>query len=246
MLKERIIRVRVDETEAETLNALEKKYNMTKSQIIREGINSFEAMREKRIYPLRINKVLEALGKEYTVDSCGIIGDDIILGKGLWIDLHADYSVAKPKRIECGNCCITMKGNKIRVEGGFLEDIKKGLLIFHKNRRKGGLGMSYFSISDENDSVNSYILTSYKIAKQKDKVLVSFNSVDYCVTYELRPDTRFKNVDIIHDFVENILDKVVATGYTLKISEYLVRMYVTIGYETDDEYESGQFTASKC
>lgn len=246
MGKERIIRVRVDETEAESLNVLEKKYKVTKSQIIREGINSFGSMREKRMYPLRINKVLEVLGKEYTVDSCGIIGDDIILGKGLWIDLYADYSVSKPKRIECGNCCITMKGNKIRVEGGFLEDIKKGLMILHKNRRKGGLGMSYFNIYDENDNVSSYVLTSYEIRKQEDNVLVSFNSINYSVTYELRPDTRFKDVDIIKDFLEKLLDKVVAAGYTLQISEYFVRMYVTIGYETDDEYKSGQFTASKC
>ena len=125
MGKEQIIRVRVDEAELAALNILEKKYNMTKSQIIREGIKNYESMRENRMYPLRINEVLESLGKEYSVDSCGILGDDILLGKGLWIDLHADYSVPEPKRMEFGMCSVTMKGNKIHVEGGFIEDIKR-------------------------------------------------------------------------------------------------------------------------
>ena len=245
MGKEHTIRVRIDDVEAEALNALEKKYNVTKSQIIREGIKNFESIRENRIYPLRINRVLEALGKEYTIDSCGILGNDILLGKGLRIDLHADYSLSEPKHIEYGNCRIIMKGNKIHIEGGFLDDINKGLLLLHKSRKKGGGSMSYFSISDDNDNVKSYVLTSYEIETQDNNVLVSFNSVNYNVTYKLRPDARFKTVESIKIFLKKLLAKVISASYTLKISEFSQRMYVTIGYETDNEYVSEQFTGSK-
>ena len=65
------------------------------------------------------------------------------------------------------------------------------------------------------------------------------------VTYELRPDMRFETVDAICSSLQNKLTKAVASGYTVKISEYFARMYVMIGYETEDEFEMDQFTASK-
>lgn len=88
--------------------------------------------------------------------------------------------------------------------------------------------MSYFNISDDNDNEKSYILTSYKITKQKDCVLVKLDSNNYSITYELRPDVRFNTVDKIKNFIEKLLSKVVTNEYTLEISEYFERMYVII------------------
>ena len=105
--------------------------------------------------------------------------------------------------------------------------------------------MSHFNISDDNDNEKSYILISYKITKQKDCVLVKLDSNNYSITYELRPDVRFNTVDKIKNFIEKLLSKVVTNEYTLEISEYFERMYVIIGYETDEESEEGQFTVLK-
>lgn len=245
MGKEKVIRVRIDESEDKVLSDLEKKYNVTKSQIVREGIANYDSLQKEMLYPLRVQKVLESLGKSYVIDSCGIIGDDILLGKGVWIDLHADYFIPERKCIQYGNCHLTMKGNEIHIEGGYLEEIRKCLMILQRERRKGGIGMSYFNISDENDNVNSYILVSYELNRQEESVIVKFNSMNFSVAYELRPDVRFKTVDDIKNYLDQLLEKVVSEGYTLKISEYFTRMYIMIGYETDDEYKSGQFTASK-
>ena len=65
------------------------------------------------------------------------------------------------------------------------------------------------------------------------------------MVYELRPDTRFRTVDSIKSYLENVMDQVISRGYLLKISEYFSRTYVMIGYETDCDLEYGQFTASK-
>lgn len=94
-----------------------------------------------------------------------------------------------------------MKGNKIHIEGGYLEEIRKCLMILQRERRKGGIGMSYFNISDENDNVNSYILVSYELNRQEESVIVKFNSMNFSVAYELRPDVRFKTVDDIKNYL---------------------------------------------
>lgn len=245
MVKEKVIRVRIGEEEEKRLDELEKKYHLTKSQIVREGIANYESMHESRLYPLKVQEVLKSVGKDYIVDSCGIVEDDILLGKGVWIDLQANYFIPRQKCIQYGDCQLTMKDNLIHVEGGYLEDISKCLMILHRERKRGGVGMNFFSISDENDNVKSYLLVSYEIKKLEDCVEVEFHSIDYSVVYDLRPDTRFKTVDEIRSYLDKLLETIVTAGYMLKIDEYLVRKYVMIGYETDDEYVSGQFTASK-
>lgn len=245
MGKEKVIRVRIDESEEKVLSDLEKKYNVTKSQILREGIANYESLHKEMLYPLRIQQVVESLGKNYAVDSCGIIGDDILLGKGIWLDLHADYFIPKRKCIQYGECHLIMKDNEIHIEGGYLEEIRKCLMILQAERRKGGVGMSYFKIEDENKNINSYVLFSYELNIQEKSVLLKLNSMEFSVAYELRPDDRFKTVDDIKNYLEQLLEKVVSEGYTLKISEYFVRMYVVIGYETEVEYNREQFTASK-
>ena len=134
MGKEKVIRVRIGEEEEKQLYDLEERYNVTKSQIVREGISNYESMHESRMYPLRLQEVLKSVGKDYIVDSCGIVGDDILLGKGVWINLHAKYSIPKRKFIQYGDCQLTMKGNLIHIEGGYLEDIRKCLMILSRER----------------------------------------------------------------------------------------------------------------
>lgn len=72
MGKEIIIRVRIDEADSFVLNNLEKKYGMTKSQILRESIENFEAVRENKMYPLRMNKLTEPFGDSYKLKAKSI------------------------------------------------------------------------------------------------------------------------------------------------------------------------------
>jgi len=105
--------------------------------------------------------------------------------------------------------------------------------------------MSYYSIEGEDDTIKTFILVSYEVTPKEENVIVKFSSIENSVAYELRPDMRFESVDAICNSLQNKLTKAVASGYTVKISEYFARMYVMIGYETEDEFEMDQFTASK-
>lgn len=80
---------------------------------------------------------------------------------------------------------------------------------------------------------------------KENTVIVKFSSMKNSVTYKLRPDMRFQSVTSICSSLENKLTKAVGSGYMVKISEDFERMYVMIGYETEDEFEMDQFTASK-
>lgn len=246
MEKEKIIRVRIGETDEKTVEKMVDKYLVTKSQIVREGIANYEAVREGRLYPLNVQKILEPWGENYDIIDCGIVGDDLILGWGIWLELRAAYSVFRKREIQCGKAHLTMEKNVIRIEGGYLDDIKQCLISLWQEKSKGGAGMAYFSVTDDENQISTLVLTSYKIEKNKDSVELSLNSLnDVGVKYKLRPDMRFKTSDQIKKCLEQMFEKIISEGYILKISENFERLYVFIGYDTTDEFERAQFTASK-
>lgn len=245
MGKEIIIRVRIDEADNFVLNSLEKKYGMTKSQILRESIGNFEAVRENKMYPLKMNKLTETFGDTYKLKAYGVVDADIILGKGFWAELEADYHIRRDESVRFGSSILEMHDNLLRIKGGSLAEMQTCLKILNNKRRKGGLGMSYFSIEGEDDTIKTFVLISYEVTPKEEAVIVKFSSVENSVTYELRPDMRFGSVDAIYSSLQNKLTKAIASGYTVKISEDFARMYVMIGYETEDEFEMDQFTASK-
>ena len=245
MGKEIIIRVRIDEADSFVLNNLEKKYGMTKSQILRESIENFEAVRENKMYPLRMNKLTETFGDSYKLKAYGVVDADILLGKGFWAELEANYHIKRDEIVRFGSSILEMHDNLLRIKGGSLAEMQTCLKILNNKRRKGGLGMSYYSIEGEDDTIKTFVLVSYEVTPKEETVIVKFSSMENSVTYELRPDMRFETVDAICSSLQNKLTKAVASGYTVKISEYFARMYVMIGYETEDEFEMDQFTASK-
>lgn len=246
MGKEIMLRVRIDELEDQKLEKLKQKYNiMTKSQIIREAILNYETILENRVFTMDIQRILKGFGSEYSIEDYGVIDNDILLGKGIWVKLSAKYSVVKRKCITYGKCKLIMEDDKISIEGGYFNDIIKCLKILHKERVKGGAAMNYFSISDKNENVKSYAMISYEITKRENCVSVKLNSQDFSAMYELRPDERFKSIEEIKNYVEKLFSKIIEAGYILKISEYPERMYVYLGYETDEEYVSGQFTGER-
>lgn len=245
MGKEIIIRVRIDEVDSFVLNNLEKKYGITKSQILREGIKNFEAVRENKMYPLRMNRLTETFGDSYKLKEYGVVDADILLGKGFWAELEADYHMKGDEIVRFGSSILEMHDNLLRIKGGSLAEMQTCLKILHNKRRKGGLGMSYYSIEGEDDTIKTFVLVSYEVTPKKDTVIVKFLSMENSVTYELRPDMVFKSVNAICSSIANKLSKAVASGYTVKISEDFDRMYVMIGYETEEEFEMDRFTASK-
>lgn len=245
MGKEITIRVRIDEMDSFIINNLEKKYGMTKSQILREGIENFEAVREDKMYPLRMNKLTEGFGDIYKLKAYGVVDDDILLGKGFWAELKADYHIKREEVVQFGSSILEMHDDLLNVKGGSLADMQMCLTILNNKRRKGGLGMSYYSIQGEDDTIKTFVLASYEITPKEDVVIVKFSSMKDSVTYELRPDMCFGSVDTICSSLKNKLAKAVDSGYTIQISEDFERMYVMIGYETEDEFEMDRFTASK-
>jgi len=86
-------------------------------------------------------------------------------------------------------------------------------------------------------------LESYEINSQEESVLVRFHSTNLTIGYELHPDKCYQTSGAISEYMENLLKVIVSTGNILKITEYLERCYVMIGYETDDEFHMERFTA---
>lgn len=100
--------------------------------------------------------------------------------------------------------------------------------------------MSYFAISDEKNNVRRYELTSHRIIEEGDSVFITFYSSNRFVTYQLR--AKNKTTTEISDFLEKALFEVNTKGYTLLISEFFVRYYIYIGYDTkEDGYIGDEF-----
>lgn len=105
--------------------------------------------------------------------------------------------------------------------------------------------MSYLIVKDDNERVCTSILDSYQINERGKNIVLILKAKDFSVSYELCPDKRFETSNSIREYLEKILKKVIDLGYILKVSEYLARWYVYIGYETDDERERRQFSVLK-
>ena len=105
--------------------------------------------------------------------------------------------------------------------------------------------MSKFKITDDNNNSKTYTLASFKIKRKGDCVIFKLNSLNYSVKYELSPDMRYPSLESVEEYLEKTLKTIVTNNYVLKISEYLKRRYISIGYETNDKYVNGQFTALK-
>lgn len=107
--------------------------------------------------------------------------------------------------------------------------------------------MIKITITDDNENSSTYSLKSYDIKIEKDSVIIKVEMLEMnkIFTYELRPDERFQSVEDIAKYLKKTIEEVQDTGSTLKISEGLIRMYITIGYELDGKLECAQFTASK-
>lgn len=107
--------------------------------------------------------------------------------------------------------------------------------------------MIKITITDDNENSSTYSLKSYDIKIEKDSVIIKVEMLEMnkIFTYELRPDERFRRVEDIAEYLKKTIEEVQDVGSTLKISEGLIRMYITISYELDGKLECAQFTASK-
>lgn len=105
--------------------------------------------------------------------------------------------------------------------------------------------MCYLEILDDNGNVKSYHLNSYEIIKEEESIIVKFDTGNVELIYELCPDTCFPSIEDIKEYLKSILETVVSDKYTLRISEFLARKYVSIGYEVDEEYIMKRFSVSK-
>lgn len=107
--------------------------------------------------------------------------------------------------------------------------------------------MRCFIISDDNENKKVYPLKEYKIYKvDEENVIVSFESCNNeVISYELHTDLIFKTVDAIESFLSDVMKESQSKKCDIVISEYFQRMYVSIGYETDQDIKMERFTAKK-
>ena len=96
-------------------------------------------------------------------------------------------------------------------------------------------------IKDDNDNEKSYPLKSHEINITDDKLLLMLNTDEQSITYEIHADTRANDLSNIEKFISKQLEKTYSTNKPFRISEYLRRMYIFIGDDTDYR----QFTANR-
>lgn len=173
-----------------------------------------------------------------------------VSGNELWLDYQFDENlpIKKQQNIEeiMKKIGIEIPKNKESLSERIKEWLNIVPVITDKiTYRKKDANMSYFTVTDENQNIKSYTLDSYEIIPEKESIIVKFHSGNITIGYELQSDMRFRTCDIIYEYMENLLNTIVSTGHTLKIIEYFARCYVTIGYETDEDFHMKQFTARK-
>ena len=102
--------------------------------------------------------------------------------------------------------------------------------------------MIYFTILKENGNIQSNILISYEINLQEEHVNVTFVSTNFSVAYKLCPNTRFKTVDAVKDYLGKILENSVDKGCTIKIVESRTDNSIKISSKAETVVNKAEFT----
>lgn len=64
---------------------------------------------------------------------------DILLGKGFWAELEANYHIKSDEIVRFGSSILEMHDNLLRIKGGSLAEMQTCLKILNNKRRKGGI-----------------------------------------------------------------------------------------------------------
>ena len=105
--------------------------------------------------------------------------------------------------------------------------------------------MIYFTILKENGNIQSNILISYEINLQEEHVSVTFASTNFSVAYKLCPNTRFKTVDAVKDYLGKILENSVDKGCTIKITEAISNNSIKISCKAETVVNKAEFAVVK-
>lgn len=100
-------------------------------------------------------------------------------------------------------------------------------------------------IKDDNNNVTNYQVDDVDIIEQGDDVIFQFVAKTSIIGYKLHTDSNFKEVSYIKNYLDEVIKEVKEYQYALKITEFLERQYVSIGYDENDEFNMKRFTASK-
>ena len=135
-MKEKILRVRIDDYTDEKLKTLEADYGLTRSEIVRRSLDIFETGKINDLFGVDMLKMLLPFKGAYNLKDFGIVGNDYLRGKGFWLILTTNFQIGLTKGFEYGGTQIKFNGNTVKVNGGFLNDIQKGLEILYSSKRE--------------------------------------------------------------------------------------------------------------
>ena len=103
-----------------------------------------------------------------------------------------------------------------------------------------------FSISLNATGTEQVTIGSQQVTYTKGELTLSFDCSDgHSITYVIHTDTREPDLNIIDTFVREEINGAVSNSWTLEITEYLERIYIYLGHETETQYSVKQFTAHK-
>ena len=123
--------------------------------------------------------------------------------------------------------------------------------------------MFNLELTDDNEKVSTFQVTNYSISLNStgtQQVTIGSQQVTYTqgeltlnldfsngqsITYIIHADTREPDLNVIESFVRQEINDAIANSWPLEITEYLERIYIYLGHETETQYSVKQFTANK-
>lgn len=132
--KDKILRVRIDDYTDEQLLLLEKRYEISRSEIVRRCISMFQNGTVNKLFGVDILEIFLPFEGAYDVIDHGIVENNYLSGKGFWLNLKANFRIGLAHGFTHGATTIDFKGNSVYVNGGFLNDIQSALAILYSSR----------------------------------------------------------------------------------------------------------------
>lgn len=136
MIKNQTVQVRLDEYTNNKLRALENKYNLSKSEIIRKSIAMFENGTINDLFGVDIAEMLLPFDGNFSLLDFGMAGNSWLDGDGFWLKLSSKIPI-QISSFKYGSIDVTIDSerNTVYIPKGFLNDIQNILSIIIRASR---------------------------------------------------------------------------------------------------------------
>ena len=136
MEKDKILKVRIDDYTDKRLSDLEKKYGLTRSEIVRRSIGAYDADLLHSLFVTDMMDLVLSFGGAYTLENFGIAGKNYLEGNGFWIVVKANFKVTLTSGFTYGAIKVSITDNSVHIDRGFLQDIHNILSMIYSSAVK--------------------------------------------------------------------------------------------------------------